>query len=343
MELVRELQKITSVLSLLYVEDDEQLRNQMQGIFSELFKTIDTAENGQVGLSLFNDYITETGSTYDIVITDINMPEMNGIELTQAIYETYPEQPIIVVSAHNESDYLLELLNLGINSFLIKPVKYNNLVNILYKVAKAIINERLVEKHYKEIDKLNEELSSKSLALEKSNDDLHSKNIALEKSMRIIEGMQHKHQLHKKMSLPNSISSRHTPKKNDEAKQPLLSNIENIISSIALGYPNKKIENSTLEALSHAVNAYADSLSKDDNYAILVVSLKKLSSTLNERPKCTSQQELEKIISILESFFFVYAKWEKEWKNIEKEDFKMFCESIENEINTLIDVWNCKI
>lgn len=67
MELVRELQKITSVLSLLYVEDDEQLRNQMQGIFSELFKTIDTAENGQVGLSLFNDYITETGSTYDIV------------------------------------------------------------------------------------------------------------------------------------------------------------------------------------------------------------------------------------------------------------------------------------
>ncbi|PHR58877.1 MAG: hypothetical protein COA44_01665 [Arcobacter sp.] len=344
MDLIKDLHAISSRLNLLYIEDDEQLRVQMTGIFQELFNEVDTGENGIVGLNLYTNRLKQRQKPYDIVITDINMPEMNGIELIEAIYQTNPLQPIIVVSAHNESEYLLELLYLGIDSFLIKPVKHNALVSTLYKVTKSIENERLVNKHYKEIEELNTQLSFKSLELEKSNDELHSKNIALEKSMRIIEGMQYKDHLHRKISLPSNTLTVHTKKEKDDTKSnPLLFQIETIISTIALQYPNKKIEDTQLHDLSKALSTYLNSLPKDEDFLILRLCFSKLASALEQRPKCSSIQELERIIGILESFFFVYSKWEKEWKNIEKEDFKMFCISIDNEVSTLIDVWNCKI
>lgn len=348
MDLIKQLYLYSKDLDILFVEDDEELRSQMEGMFRELFKSVDTAENGKVGLAKYQDRLEADSKPYDLVITDINMPEMNGIEMIHAIYEVDLMQPVIVVSAHNESDYLIELLYVGINSFLIKPVKHQELITTLFKATKAIVNERLVEKHYKEIEELNARLSLQSEELKKSNEQMYEKNIALEKSMRIIEGMSHKDKIHRQIDIPTKASKdKNTKEENPDLSidepQAYLNEVEEIIGTIAQQYPYKKIEDDSLQELSSAVKSYSESLPKEKNYNKLSAALEELGNTLASRPKCNSMEELARMISMLESFFFIYTKWQQEWKNIDIDKFEIFSDSIEKEIKMLIDVWNCKI
>ena len=348
MELIKQLYQYSKELNILFVEDDDELRNQMEGMFCELFKSIDTAENGKVGLSKYTQYLEDNSKPYDLVITDINMPMMNGIEMIHAIYEIVPMQPIIVVSAHDESDSLMQLLYVGINSFLVKPIKHKELISILFKATKAIVNERLVEKHYKEVEELNSRLSIQSEELKKSNEQMHEKNIALEKSMRIIEGMQHKDKIHRKVDIP--ITTSKTPDTEKESlgdaissSQSYLNEVGEIIDIIAQEYPYKKIEDKSLQKLSAAVISYCTSLPKEKIYQKLTAALQELGTTLASRPKCNSNEELGRILSMLESFFFIYTKWQQEWDNIHISKFEILSDSMEKETRMLIDVWNCKI
>ncbi len=348
MDMINQLHQYSKDLDVLFVEDDDELRNQMERMFGELFHDVDVADNGKTGLHQYKNRLQKAGRPYDLVITDINMPEMDGIEMIHAIHETDPLQPVIVVSAHNESDYLMELLNIGINSFLIKPVRHQELINTLYKAAKSIINERLVERHYREIEELNTRLSIQSEELARSNEELLEKNIALERSMRIIEGMQHKDRLHRQIDIvvpPSNVVQ-------DNAVHPAvpvfdelshLEKIENIIRDISQEYSYKRVEDASFKQLSDAVNEYAASLPKEQHYNNLTSALQKLGATLSCRPQCNSVKELERIFNMLESFFFIYTKWQKEWEHIDSNNFKIFSDSIEKEISVLIDVWNCKI
>jgi len=346
MNVIEQLYKVTKGLTLLFVEDDEQLRIKMASMFDELFKRVDIAENGKEGLNKYQESLQKDKRPYDLVITDINMPEMNGMDMIRAIYEHRPLQPIIVVSAHNESDYLLELLHLGINSFLIKPIKHDDLVNTLYKVSKEMSNERLIERYYRQIEDLNKELSQQSKALKISNDDLHKKNIALEKSMRIMEGMHHKDKLHKNIiSKPLNVSGLQTKelfKEHALAEENFLEDIEQLISDIVHEHSHKKIEERSFQTLSKAVSSYADSLGDIKIYAKLKSRFNALGIALNRPPKNSGTDDFERALSILESFFFIYEKWQHEWKNIADDKFEAFSSSMESEILMIIDVWENK-
>lgn len=349
MNTAKELYVNTKTLDLLFVEDDEQLRVQMSDIFYDLFHTVDLAENGQTGLKKYEQRINTESKPYDLVITDINMPIMNGIDMIQAIYEISPTQPVLVISAHNESDYLVQLLHIGVNGFLIKPLKHQALINTLYQVTQAIINERLVLSHYKKIEQLNAELSLQSEQLKQSNEELYHKNLALEKSMRIIEGMQHKDQLYRNIKISAATPGLPSVQQKDIATKDLpdetfslLEEIEQRINDICKEYDTNKTRDLSFHKLSAAVRNYADSLLDEDSYNSLAASLHKLSHTINERPECTRFEENKRVFSMLESFFFIYSRWEKEWDSIDKERFMAFSRSISEEIDVLINVWQCK-
>jgi hypothetical protein len=70
--------------------------------------------------------------------------------------------------------------------------------------------------------------------------------------------------------------------------------------------------------------------------------LKELSLAISVHPKCTHTEENKRIFNMLESFFFIYSRWEKEWSKIDEESFKAFSHSISDEIALLIEVWQCK-
>jgi len=134
------LKERTDKLNVLYVEDEKESREQLRDIFKLLFHSIDTAFDGEDALEKYNI------KPYDIVITDINMPRMNGIELAKKIKIQNPAQNIIIISAHNDSDYLLQAINLGIDNFIIKPVQMEQLTLVLTKVANLIYSQKISQR-----------------------------------------------------------------------------------------------------------------------------------------------------------------------------------------------------
>lgn len=156
----RTLKEITSELNLLYVEDDVVLREETYRLFTHLFKNTDTAENGKVALEKIK---TED---YDLIITDINMPIMDGVTLSKEIRKINPNLPIVVTSAHDESNYLLDLIDIGIDKFILKPLEVQKFLYALSIVCTNIRNKKLVKRYKEEIEETNLRLSQSNEELE---------------------------------------------------------------------------------------------------------------------------------------------------------------------------------
>ena len=135
----KELLEYTKKLSILFVEDHDELRTSTDSILKNFFKEVTSVENGQEALKSYLNYIQgNDGKSYDMVLTDIKMPKMDGVELTKNIYEINPSQALIVLSAFDDSKYLLPLINLGIEQFLKKPLDFQELLTVLLKTSKKI-------------------------------------------------------------------------------------------------------------------------------------------------------------------------------------------------------------
>ena len=147
MNAISELKRKTESLNLLYVEDDANSREQLKMILDMLFATVTIAKDGYEGLQTY-----ETDK-FDLVITDINMPRMDGIELMQKIKELNPQQKVIIVSAHDGGDYLLSAIRSGVDSFILKPVEIEQLENVLDKISTVIHNEKLQLLYKQELEK----------------------------------------------------------------------------------------------------------------------------------------------------------------------------------------------
>lgn len=86
----------------------------------------------------------------DIVITDVNMPEMDGIELSRAIVEHFPDVSIIMISGYDEFDYALQALRIGVKDYLLKPVDIDNLIKLVCNVKEDIEEKRIYEQEKEE-------------------------------------------------------------------------------------------------------------------------------------------------------------------------------------------------
>lgn len=158
---IKEIVKLTKPLNVLYVEDEEDLNQKtVDTILSEMFNNVDIAVNGLDALEKYNDFYKKNNSYYDFVITDINMPKLNGIELCKMILKKNKDQAITVISAHNDPKNLQQLIDLGIKSFLHKPIDFDSLVKEFSKVAIHIKKKNEFYQNLKQIEELNKELDS---------------------------------------------------------------------------------------------------------------------------------------------------------------------------------------
>jgi diguanylate cyclase (GGDEF)-like protein len=128
---------------VLYVEDEDMIRESMARILRRRINTLFVGANGREGLELFKQH------SPDIVITDIRMPQMNGIEMAQNIREIQEDIPIILTTAYNDEDYFLKAIEIGVVKYIKKPINSTDLFSVLVKVAKHISQQ-------KEIDAKNE-------------------------------------------------------------------------------------------------------------------------------------------------------------------------------------------
>lgn len=119
-------------IEILFVEDDVVLNAMVSDALGMLGFKLTTAKNGEEGLKLFESKV------FDVVLSDINMPIMDGLTMSQAIREINKQVPIVLLSAHNEADYLLQSISLGINGYLVKPAAVKEIIAQLARVMEPI-------------------------------------------------------------------------------------------------------------------------------------------------------------------------------------------------------------
>lgn len=121
-------------LSVLLVEDEAKIRDLLAGVMEKVFKKVITAQNGEEGLKKFKKF------NPNIVITDILMPIRDGLEMSKDIRAISPETPIVVLSAFNDKDKLMQAIEIGINKYLLKPIDMDELIYAIETLAKAKID-----------------------------------------------------------------------------------------------------------------------------------------------------------------------------------------------------------
>ena len=129
---IKDIAKVSKNLKLLYVEDDVLARISTLELLENFFTDITIAVNGEEALEKFQN------KPFDIILSDINMPKLNGIEMLQAIRAINQEIPVLFLSAYNEVSYLLDGIKLGVDGYIIKPLDLNQFVNTLKKVTDRI-------------------------------------------------------------------------------------------------------------------------------------------------------------------------------------------------------------
>ena len=139
-------QDYLKTLTVLYVEDDAETREQFSDFLRRSVGTLITAEHGVAGLEAFKKH------TPDIVITDILMPQMDGLTMAQNILGMIPSVPIIVLTAFEQTDYLMRAINMGIEKYVTKPVNSYQLFESLINCAHRLRAEQQVKlQHQMEI------------------------------------------------------------------------------------------------------------------------------------------------------------------------------------------------
>ncbi len=128
---INNLKKFAKNLTILYVEDNKEARDSTLELLKIFFNNIIIAHNGIEGLNKFNNNI-------DLVITDINMPKMNGLDMIQKIKEINKNIPILIISAHNETQYLMSSIKSDVYDYILKPIQTVEFINIISKILDNI-------------------------------------------------------------------------------------------------------------------------------------------------------------------------------------------------------------
>ncbi len=129
---IKKLTNSSKNLKLLYVEDDELARESTLSTLSIFFTNISVAVNGEEGLNHCKK------EKFDIIITDINMPKMNGIDMIFKIREFDKDVTIIVLSAYDDSEYFYQTIKAGVEGYLLKPIDLTQFIDLIEKTVNHI-------------------------------------------------------------------------------------------------------------------------------------------------------------------------------------------------------------
>ncbi len=148
----------SKTFNVLYVESDKDIRTSTEEILKKYFLSLDIAIDGQDALLKYNKFHTDNRKYYDVVISELEIPHINGVELSDTILDIYSEQTIIILSAYTDPMYLFELINLGISSFISKPIKLHQLNRVFYRAFRTISKRKLANER-----RVNEKIERKYL------------------------------------------------------------------------------------------------------------------------------------------------------------------------------------
>ncbi len=326
------LYEYTKNIRVLFVEDAISLRETMSLLLSSYFLELVSAVDGVDALKK----IQNSPNQFDLVMSDINMPNMNGIEMAKVILKDDPYIHIIFISAYNDVGYLQEAIDIGVSGFLSKPLKKESLEKAIFKVSQTISDNKFVLSHMEMMEELNMELENK--------------NEKLEKSLRLLNTMCSKEKLlktshEKKVTL--QIEELHDDKTFDIQIQQLvnedlheLRELHMEIDRCIINIINSKSNTlKTFDVIVEKFTKYASLLTFHNFFTNLSAAMKDFVLVLQENPLPESLEKKENIFMLLETFLYVLEKWQNELEVGNKDMINFFDASIINDMTTISNVW----
>lgn len=139
-------------LNVLYVEDDSEVRRTLKTTMEKLFKNLYVTCDGQEALNLFKD-LQEQGIRVNAIVSDINMPNMNGLTLLEHVREENPLMPFIFTTAYSEVDFLLRAIKLNANDYILKPIDIAELIDKIFVSCSFLRQRYIIQKQKKELER----------------------------------------------------------------------------------------------------------------------------------------------------------------------------------------------
>ncbi len=315
-------------LSILIVEDETDARRFLKQILFTKCNEVKDAEDGEKALEIYKQ------RDFDIVISDIRMPNVDGVSLAREILKINPKQFMIIVSAHSDSESIIELLNIGIEKFLLKPLYPLKLLKILKEIAKIIYSDNLIKKQKIELENINEELKNK--------------NEKLKKVIRIFETKIKQSNLIK-ISTPACKSTEPVKKvKKDEFKQVhikesiLDDHIQELIelegeidASTSIMFLKAKLTEKELNKSIYCLERYGQLLGSYPIFSNLGDSILILSKELSKDREIDEKTQ-RNVLQYLESLVFTLIKWRREIFGERMENPNKYDNSISCDVDTIV-------
>ncbi len=145
---IRAIRDKAQGIKVLYVEDDPLIRQEYLTFLSRFFEQIESRPNGEEGLQAALE------EPFDLIITDVQMPKLNGLEMIERIKERRPDQFTLLVSAYKDIDYLHRSVQLGVDGYLFKPIERGQTIDTLYKIVSQIRMARDNARYQRHLEEL---------------------------------------------------------------------------------------------------------------------------------------------------------------------------------------------
>ncbi len=148
--------------TILYVEDDKVTREEASELFDGFFKKVIIASDGEEGFQKFKEFHAEI----DVVLTDINMPKVDGLELLAKIRAIDWEKPVLITTAFEKSDILIKLIKFNVTNYIVKPMQLNTTFKIISLLMEEKERKKEVKKQENELKQFMSILDSINLVCE---------------------------------------------------------------------------------------------------------------------------------------------------------------------------------
>ena len=148
--------EVLKTISVLYVEDENDVREFTSKLLTSLLRKVYVAQDGQEGLKIFE----ENKNDIDLIISDINMPKMDGLSMCEAIKKINHEIPLVITSAHNDTNFLRRSIEIGVTTYAMKPIDLYQLMESIIKAMEPIIlRKKLIELNLSLESKIEQEIN----------------------------------------------------------------------------------------------------------------------------------------------------------------------------------------
>lgn len=320
------IKELAKDIRVLYVEDDVDLRENTLLLLNKFFAAVDAAKDGEEGLAMYRQ------NGYDLVISDINMPKMDGIDMSRAIKKKREEQYILITSAHDESKHLLKLIDAGIDQFILKPLEVEKFLKGIYRAVKTVSDAKMMESYGAMLEQSNIELLEKNRELERLNKLLEHKIVNPSHHPGVAEGKKEAVKKEEKISPEENYMEYLVPSDIEELND-LEEEVESVISMMIL---SDRFETENVVKFIQKLERMSSLLYGYPIFMELAVNIRNLTEALSAIDS-EDTALFKKISLFLESFIYVLSKWKEDvWiKGVENPN--MYDSSLINDIRMMCD------